>query len=324
MNLPPELQQAIEAEIATFPRSTLARASAALTQRYKSPENSPPSIKDSQSRAAYLAARLPATFAAVSRVLSEICKLRPEIEIDSLLDLGSGPGTALWAAAEILPSLQRATLMESETSWIEAGRRLAAHSAHIAVRQAEWIRQDLRTPSDLPASDLVVISYALGELAVSARESLVHRALRATAKFLAIIEPGTMRGFELIHGVRSALIAANVGILAPCPHREICPLAAAGDWCHFSQRVERSSLHRQIKSAELAYEDEKFSYIVADKSSTPASGGGRIVRHPQKHSGHVQLTLCTSRGIEHRTVARSDKANYRLARQAQWGDLWPE
>ena len=101
-------------------------------------------------------------------------------------------------------------------------------------------------------------------------------------------------------------------------------MAAAGDWCHFSQRVERTSQHRQLKGGALGYEDEKFSYLVAAKSASPSTGA-RIVRHPGKHSGHVQLALCTAEGkIENRTITRSSKEAYKRARKAEWGDLWIE
>lgn len=321
MNLPEELQQAIDAEIAPFPQSALARASAELTRRYKSPGQSK-GIKDETLRAAYLAVRLPATFAAVSRVLAEIRRLNPHTEISSLLDLGSGPGTALWAAAEAFPDIATATLMDSDSAWIRIGQRIAAQSSRRVIRQAEWVPRDLSSVPNLSSHDLVLISYVLGELESPSREAVFGRALQSARKYLVIVEPGTVRGFEIIHGLRSALIAAGIGILAPCPHRETCPLFAAGDWCHFSERVERTASHRQIKRGELGYEDEKFSYIVVDKQRAAATGGGRVVRHPMKRSGHVQLKLCTARGIEQVTVGKSQKAEYKLARHTEWGDVW--
>lgn len=321
MKLPEELQQAIDAEIARFTKSALARASAELTRRYQSGGQSM-RINDQSLRAAYLAVRLPATFAAVSRVLAEIRRLKPQIEISSLLDLGAGPGTALWAAAEVFPALETAALIESDSAWIQTGQRMAARSSRAPICQAQWIRQDLCSAIDLPLHDVVVLSYVLSELSASSREAALRRAERAALKYMVIVEPGTMRGFEIIHGVRSALISGGSGILAPCPHREACPMAAAGDWCHFSQRVERTAFHRQIKGGELGFEDEKFSYIIVDKEGTTASGGGRIVRHPLKRIGHVQLALCTANGIAQVIVGKSQKALYKLARRADWGDLW--
>jgi ribosomal protein RSM22 (predicted rRNA methylase) len=330
MRLPEELLAAIEREAEKTNRAALARASNELTRRYKSADFSAPIIKSDAHRAAYLATRLPATYAANWRVFSEICRLAPHAqEITSALDLGAGPGTAIWAAAEVFPGLQQATLVESDEAWLKLGQRIAANSPHSLLRHAQWVRHDLRTPLDCPAHDLVVISYTLGELSPPAAKALLRQAWTLASRFLVVIEPGTPRGFGVIHTARSALIAATAGgvgegqILAPCPHQDACPMAAAGDWCHFAQRVPRTSLHRRLKSGALSYEDEKFSYIVAsrDRSSTALS---RIVRHPQKRSGHVQLTLCTRQGIEHRTVSRSQGKDYQLARQAEWGEAWGE
>jgi ribosomal protein RSM22 (predicted rRNA methylase) len=164
----------------------------------------------------------------------------------------------------------------------------------------------------------------LGELPQAAAEAVLNKAWKCAGKFLVAIEPGTRRGFAAVNAARSAMIANTAHIFAPCPHASACPMAAAGDWCHFSQRVERTQQHRQLKGGELGYEDEKFSYVVAAKVATP-SAGSRIVRHPGKHSGHVQLALCTTQGrIESRTVTRSSKEAYKRARKAEWGDIWIE
>lgn len=323
MRLPEELQEAIQSEVEKVERTTLARASAQLTRHYKAANFSAPFIKGEAHRAAYLAVRVPATYAANQNVFSEMRRLAPQAEVTSVLDLGAGPGTALWAAAGIFPGLREATLIESDEAWLKLGSRIAGRSSWPLLRQAQWMRHDLRAEFDYPAHDMVVLSYALGELPPLAADALLRRAWNCATKFLVIIEPGTTRGFGVVHAARSALIAAAAEILAPCPHRDACPLAAAGDWCHFSQRVERTSLHRRLKSGALAYEDEKFSYVVASRQSF-AAAAARIVRHPQKRSGHVQITLCTRRGLETRTVSRSQGEDYRLARQAEWGEFWKE
>jgi ribosomal protein RSM22 (predicted rRNA methylase) len=36
----------------------------------------------------------------------------------------------------------------------------------------------------------------------------------------------------------------------------------------------------------------------------------------------VQFLLCTPRGLENRTVTKSQKDSYRKARKAEWGDGW--
>jgi ribosomal protein RSM22 (predicted rRNA methylase) len=266
--------------------------------------------------------RLPATYAALARVFAEISLRAPQPGITSMLDLGSGPGTALFAASQEFPSLQQATLVEGDAEWLAIGKRLAAPPQFPDALNVQWLKQDLRSGLACETHDLVVISYALGELPQAAAEAVLNKAWKCAGKFLVVIEPGTRRGFAAVNAARSALIANAAHIFAPCPHASACPMATAGDWCHFSQRVERTQQHRQLKGGDLGYEDEKFSYVVAAKIAMPP-GGSRIVRHPGKHSGHVQLALCTPQDrIENRTITRSSKEAYKRARKAEWGDLW--
>ena len=322
MRLPEELLAAIQSEIEGVDASALARASAELTRRYKAADFHTPAITGRAQRAAYLAARLPATYAANVSVFSEIHRLAPGVEIENLLDLGGGPGTSLFAAAEVFP-LRKATVVESDEVWLELGRNWALQSPRAALHETQWLRHDLSANFDVPPHDLVVMSYVLGELPASAGQTVLRRAWACTRKILVIIEPGTMRGFATVLAARDTLIADGASLLAPCPHHDTCPMAAANDWCHFSQRLERSPLHRRIKGGSLAYEDEKFSYVAACKQHLPMAPS-RIVRHPQKHSGHVQLTLCTHQGLGTRTVTRSDRQRYKLARHAEWGGPWEE
>ena len=324
MRLSAELQDAIQREIDKVDRRKLAQATAQLTEHYKAANFSTPAVTSEAHRAAYLAVRLPATYAAICRVFAEIKLRAPHAEIANLLDLGAGPGTALFAAAAAFPHLQRTTLLEADANWIAVGKRLTEQSASRAIQQAQWFKQDLRSGLSCEKHDLVVISYTLGELPQAAAEAVLNKAWKCAGKFLVLIEPGSRRGFAAINTARSELLANAAAILAPCPHHFACPMAAVGDWCHFSQRVERTSQHRQLKGGALGYEDEKFSYLVAARSAA-LSIGARIVRHPGKHSGHVQLALCTAEGkIENRTITRSSKEAYKRARKAEWGDLWIE
>jgi ribosomal protein RSM22 (predicted rRNA methylase) len=324
MRLPAELLDAIQQQTDKVDWRKLVQATAQLTARYKAAEFSSPAIATEAHRAAYLAVRLPATYAALRRVFAEINLRAPQAGIASMLDLGSGPGTALFAASEEFPSLQHATLVEADAQWITLGKHLAEQSESTLAQQAQWLKQDLRSGLACETHDLAVISYTLGELPQAAAEAVLNKAWKCAGKFLVVIEPGTRRGFAAVNAARSALLANAAHIFAPCPHAGACPMAAAGDWCHFSQRVERTQQHRQLKGGDLGYEDEKFSYVVAAKVATP-SAGSRIVRHPGKHSGHVQLALCTTQGrIESRTVTRSSKEGYKRARKAEWGDIWIE
>ncbi len=91
------------------------------------------------------------------------------------------------------------------------------------------------------------------------------------------------------------------------------------DWCHFAQRINRSKLHRNTKDATLSYEDEKFSYaVMTHTKGLPIKG--RIIRHPQKRSGHIRLELCTPDGLKQIVVTRSERAAFREANDLRWGN----
>jgi ribosomal protein RSM22 (predicted rRNA methylase) len=321
LQLPRYLSAAIE-ELTAGQQSGISSASAQLTVRYKRADFSAPALRSQADRLAYLTTRLPATFAALTRVFRELIRLAAGAEISTLLDLGAGPGTALFAAAEAMPELRRATLFEADAEWLHLGQQLAAQTPFPVVRSAEWWQRDLRSPAELPPYDIVVISYSLGELTTHAVDSVIEAAWKSAQTFLVLIEPGTVRGFGIINHARTALIGRGAEILAPCPHKNVCPMAEAGDWCHFAQRVERSSQHRRAKEASRGYEDEKFSYVIATRKSFPAAKA-RIVRHPQKHSGHINLELCTPDGLRQKTITRSAKQAYKGARHAGWGDEFP-
>jgi ribosomal protein RSM22 (predicted rRNA methylase) len=320
MPLPEYLVHALQSETEKHNRSLLARSVNDLTERYKSADFARPAMSSDAHRAAYLAVRFPATYAANENVFRELRRLAPEVEVTSLLDLGAGPGTSFFAAAEIFPELQNATLLENDQRWLDLGKKLSSARLH-SPRNAQWLLADLRSGFPAQPNDLVIMSYVAGELPTADFESTLRQAWNSARQFLVIIEPGTPAGFKVINRARNFLISAGANLLAPCPHCHECPMAAAGDWCHFSQRVQRTAEHRQLKGGLLGYEDEKFSYLIASRVAlTPAKS--RIVRHPRKHTGFLHLNLCTPAGLETRTVTKSQKPAYKVARQAEWGDAW--
>jgi len=307
MQLPEELRLAIDRIAQHSPE--LQRASKALTHDYKTGRTSP--FNNGAKHLAYLGARMPATYTAVHKILQHLPPC------NHLLDLGAGPGTASWAAVDLFPSLQKITLIEKSSEAIALGQSLAKFSSHSVLQQAQWIQQTL--PGPLPKADAAIFSYVLTEL--SDPEAAIELCWQA-APLLAIVEPGTPKGFCLIRKIRQQLLALKAHIIAPCPHAFACPIQGA-DWCHFSARVERSRLHRLLKEGSLGYEDEKFSYLIASKTPLQSFSCGRIVRSPKKQSGHVRLALCaTSGNLEERIIAQKDKEAYRKARHAEWGDSW--
>lgn len=314
MQLPPYIRERIEQLSANVPIAELRRSAERLTTTYKDGAFDA-AFDTPAARLAYLHVRLPATFAACSAALGYCAESLPGFAPNSMLDLGSGPGSATLAARYRFPSLTNIVAIERDPELAKLGRELLEGA--VCHQEADLLA------ASFPKSDLVITSFSLGEIAKVQRLPLIDRAWQATSGLLLVIEPGTPDGYARILSVRDHLLATGAQIVAPCPHAQRCPMQGTKDWCHFAARVERTSLHRQLKGGSLGHEDEKFSYVAFARrpAELPKS---RIVRHPQQHGGHVKLQLCVDGElIRDAVVTRSQKSAYRAARHARWGDAWP-
>jgi ribosomal protein RSM22 (predicted rRNA methylase) len=164
----------------------------------------------------------------------------------------------------------------------------------------------------------VVASYLIGEMDDAERKNLAELMWAKTRDTLLVVEPGTPQGYARIIALRQQLIGLGAHIAAPCPHDNPCPLQAP-DWCHFTQRLQRSQAHKQIKGAELPFEDEKFSYVALTRAPV-ASRVARVLAQPIVSKVEVTAKLCTSEGVEMARVPRRAKADYACARRWRWGD----
>ena len=139
-----------------------------------------------------------------------------------------------------------------------------------------------------------------------------------TRDSLLIVEPGTPAGYGRIIAARQQLIASGAHVAAPCPHDGKCPLQPP-DWCHFTQRLPRSRAHKQIKEADVPFEDEKFSYVALTRSPI-ARRPARVLAQPVVGKVEVTAKLCTPEGLVIARVPRRAKADYARARRWRWGD----
>ncbi|MEU3843338.1 small ribosomal subunit Rsm22 family protein [Streptomyces sp. NPDC028635] len=279
-----------------------------------------PILRDRADVAAYAAYRMPATFEAVRAALEAFAEAAGDWTPGSHTDVGGGTGAATWATAATWSGERPVTVLDWAEPALALGRELAA--AHPGLRAARWQRARIGAALTLEATDLVTVSYVLNELTATDRAALVDAAASA-AQAVVIVEPGTPDGYARVIEARDRLIAAGFRIAAPCPHSAGCPIAPGTDWCHFSARVSRSSLHRQVKGGSLPYEDEKFAYVAATRFAvTPAPA--RVVRRPQIRKGQVLLDLCESdEQLRRTTVTKRHGELYKAARDADWGDPWP-
>jgi ribosomal protein RSM22 (predicted rRNA methylase) len=317
MELPPLLRRAIDRALDGVAVADLAAAAAALSQRYREERREGAFYVASRRDAlAYVAVRLPATYAAVRASFDAIAEARPDFVPKTMLDIGAGPATALWAAADCWPALADALLVEASPVLRACGEELAAEAE---LPNMIWRIANVGSDAiDDAPRDLVTLAYVLNELAPNVRQSALERLWRATADTLVIVEPGTPAGWQRILAARRQLIESGAHVVAPCPHAHECPLQPP-DWCHFARRVARSRLHRQAKGADVPWEDEKFSYVALSRRPAPAAGA-RVIARPRKASGRVTLKLCRPDGSAgDQLFSRRDGDLFKRASRSDWG-----
>ncbi|OMP02870.1 Cytochrome c oxidase assembly protein CtaG/Cox11 [Corchorus olitorius] len=235
--------------------------------------------------AAYVASRMPAVYSACYRVLSE-----------ARVQLSGGQ----WAVREVWPkSMEKVNIVEPSQSMQRAGRSLIQDLKNLPIIHSytnlQGLAKDVRKSER--EHDLVIASYVLGEIpSLKDRITIVRQLWNLTRDVLVLIEPGTPHGSNIISQMRSHLLwmekrkcrkakvnkeeskdlidlRSGVFIVAPCPHDGRCPLENSGKYCHFVQRLQRTSSQRAYKRSKgdplRGFEDEKFSYVAFRRGQRP-------------------------------------------------------
>ncbi|WCJ26575.1 methyltransferases copper ion binding [Euphorbia peplus] len=252
---------------------------------------------------AYVASRMPAVFSACHRVLGEVKRRLPDFSPTKVLDFGGGTGSAFWATREVWPkSVEKVNLVEPSQSMQRAGRSLIQGLKDLPLLHSYINLQGLSRNINKSERehDLVIASYVLGEIpSLKDRITIVRQLWDLTGDVLVLIEPGTPQGSNIISQMRShilwmekrklrkaevhnkkasnskALVSVKSGafIVAPCAHDGQCPLEKSGKYCHFTQRLQRTTSQRVYKRSKgeslRGFEDEKFSYVVFRRGQRP-------------------------------------------------------
>jgi ribosomal protein RSM22 (predicted rRNA methylase) len=198
--VPPGLIAAIQGYLARSDAGSLVESTRSMSQRYRQCGGS----DDALDFRAYLVARLPATYATVAFCLAELARRVPQFTPASLLDVGSGPGTAAWAAAVAYAELSSFTFLDNNAQFLKLACSLAAQSDHPALQRAKALNDNISSLQGV-AADFVVVAYALAELPQAKAEEAASVLRRACKNTLLIIEPGTPQGFARIHRARATV-----------------------------------------------------------------------------------------------------------------------
>ncbi|MDU6141033.1 small ribosomal subunit Rsm22 family protein, partial [Bradyrhizobium sp.] len=161
-DLPAALKSALEARLHGQSRRDAGERAGRISASYRSGGNSG-TITSEADAIAYATVRMPATYAAVAASLNALMQANPDFAPASLLDVGAGPGTASFAAAEAFSSLASYSAMDSNPALRSLAMALADDATRL--RGLTYALGPARTLLDrAERADLVIASYMIGEL----------------------------------------------------------------------------------------------------------------------------------------------------------------
>lgn len=273
----------------------------------------------------YLGLRVSATYAQITSALLQIQEVMPDFAPTSLLDLGSGPGTGVWAATEVWPSIIRARCIDQEQSFLLVGTEILEKAQPTVA--VTWQLHDVPTSleNDTGRYDLIIIANVLNELSELEREQVVEDAMDHCTGVVLIIEPGTPLGFSIIQKTAEEF-SKDATCIAPYINSSV--VRSNDFWIHFPQRFQRPEFLRRVRqhmreSSLMAsdFEETKFSYIALSKRLTSRNVWGRCVGPVTKQKGFLELPVLTAEGIEKIKILKRHKAQYSFAKEIKWGEI---
>jgi SAM-dependent methyltransferase len=280
--------------------------------------------------AAYAAYFLPVNFAKVQILLNELPTDWAFRDSLSVLDVGSGPGTASLAVLDWLdsrgcmnhPLMQvtaidhsKAALLEARRLWTAYQRKPSAGKASLltSVEQVEnLIHRDLGKAvlSGAPF-DLIMVANCLNELfhelsdADELRAAVLERLLTLLKPdgTLMVVDPALRSTARALHRTRDRLLSDGAcTVYSPCLHELSCPaLAKADDWCHEERSWEPPGWIAELDEALGFIKDAlKFSYVLLRKDGRTivlrSPDTYRVVSELRVFKGEKRAWLCNERG----------------------------
>lgn len=141
MKIPDLLERAIEEEIKGVKITELKEIAQELSNRYMNEKRSGQTLLSKEKEAlAYLGIRMPATFCAVTTALKHTLSVAQNCNIETVLDIGTGTGAAVWAINEQIDTA-KITCLEREEAMRKVGQSVMKKSEELS--KVEWIDADI-------------------------------------------------------------------------------------------------------------------------------------------------------------------------------------
>ncbi len=310
MQLPLFLQEKVKSLYNEFQKGELVETRVNLTNKYKNETGESKSlIASKQEGLLYAISRMPATYSVIYTLVSALFNQGLILDVNSVIDVGSGTGAGYFAFKEVDSDI-KINLVERDQFMIDVCKKLT--DDEVEILKADIVKDNIDA-----SADMIVVSYVLSEMKEQDRLNVALKLLEKTNKYLLIIDTGTPRTYENMMTLKRFVQENGYKIVAPCMS-EKCGLK--NDYCQFYSRVERSSLMRMAKSADLSYEDEKYFYLLISKENVQTDKF-RVIRRPIIKTNNIELTICGKDGVKKQTFTKQNKEKFKLAKKAKINDL---
>jgi ribosomal protein RSM22 (predicted rRNA methylase) len=331
ITLPTNIDKAITDILAKNDPILWLRSANSLSSKYRAERITPNFnyIKDFHDALGYLALRASSTYSQIYGALQSVRELNPNWKPESILDLGSGPGTAIWAAEELFPSLNNAIAVERDKNFINSGQEIAQSLNNIKV---EWQQTDLSKslPKLYESFDLIIIANVLNEMDKDGLEKTVNFVKNHCNGIIIIIEPGTPYGYEVITAAENKLHNPQLTLIAPYIKNTFIDSSDV----NFIQRIKRPDFQKRVRQTQRKkeldktkllppsdWEESKYYYIAYSKFKSELFPTKRLLDKPKQYKPFMEIKVLTKDGIKTEQILKRDKLNYRLAKKAKWGDV---
>jgi ribosomal protein RSM22 (predicted rRNA methylase) len=290
-------------------------------------------LKDAGLREAYRTYFLPPNAKKIHIPLTELAlsaDVFPPKDLLRVLDLGSGPGTAVLGVLEYFTGLDQWPALRFTAVDRVQENLSAAEDSFVAEKKAYGLPASLTTIRStiedavrlVPGPfDLIILSNVLNEL--FAREGRrIEKRLAVLEEYLTrlladngtciIIEPALRETSRDLLLVRDGLLQQGLTIYAPCLCHAPCPaLENPKDWCHEDSPWDPPAVIEALDGLTGLRKDSlKFSYLTIRKDGRSLSAlyddnTHRVVSEPLITKGKSEFFFCGAQG--RRLVTRLDK-----------------
>jgi len=285
-----------------------------------------PHIQKPSDCVAYLGLRFPATFAQIVSALSQVQERIPSWKPKSVLELGCGPGTGIWAAKSVWSSIISATGIDQEQLFLTLAEEIHYDSKmHLDTK---WIKSSILkwiTTEDTMTYDLIIIANVFNELTDEEKDRLIEKISARSSGVIVLVESGTTVGNGIIQKVAQT-ISTTQHLIAPYVNN----IFVANDeyWIHFSQRLQRPEFQRRIRqsmrdSVLMAsdWEDAKYAFVAWGNIPEQKKIWGVCIGKIEKLKGFLVVPVLTAEGIVKARVLKRNKVVYNFAKNIRWGEV---